>query len=224
MVPRCSVGISNVKVDARHDTSARRLPHAVSKAPLNGKLTPFLPCEGMSRCRGQRLYARGKRGYDTSPVDRNLKEKRGSSFVVVVDEVWWWWWHVCFHACTGMPPRTPSCRHVGVPDLRPSLCRIALRGNGVEHAPVRDVAAAVDGFPPHVPLVLEVGGWGGWAVRMEASRFNCQVDITAVGGERLAGMQSSSVIAGAAAGLCCRRRQWEWRLGGRTDWVGWLVL
>lgn len=42
MVPRCSVGISNVKVDARHNTSARRLPHAVSKAPLNGNLAPFL--------------------------------------------------------------------------------------------------------------------------------------------------------------------------------------
>lgn len=163
----------------------------------------------MSRCRQQRLYARGKRGYDTSPVERNLKEKRGSkrhSFVVV-DEVWWW--HVCFHACTGMPPRTPSCRHVGVPNLRPSLCRIALRGNGVEHALVRDVAAAVDGFPPHVPLLLEVvvgadGGENGGAAFQLSSRHNG-------GGEREAGGYAiikrdcwscfRSVLSAAAVGM-----------------------
>lgn len=161
------VCISNVKVDARHNTSARRLPHAVSKPP-EWQPNPFSSSPSVNVEDRQRLYARGQRGYDTSPVDRNLKEKRepkpvrsssssstrcggggGSMFASTL-----------IPACLDRTARTPSCQHVGVPVLRPQpLPNSCLaRGNGVEHAPVRDVAAA-DGFPT---TRASGGGWGGW--------------------------------------------------------------
>lgn len=223
------------KVDARHNTSGRRLPHAVSKAPLNGNLAPFLPpCEGISRCRDSACMHVAsaatipRRSTETSNTGGEPKAIRSlsSSSTRCGSGGGGMFASTLVPACLDTHAIMPACRGPWPPS-QPLPNSSLARGNRVDMHRYEMWLLRLMGSHHHTRELLAWWWLGRMAVSMKVSRFNCQVDRAAVGGERLAGMQSSVVIAAPAAGLCVvgvgsGNGGWAWANGLVV--VGWVSI